>query len=766
MSDKPTKASLAAKYASWGWKVFPIAPGTKDRPLCKWGSEASDDPAIVARYWQRTPDANIGIAVGPSGLAVIDLDNKKGKNGSKVWADLEFDYGEAPATLMARTPTGGEHLYFKGTVGNTVDKLGEGVDTRGQGGMGGYVLAPGSVVAEGSYEWASTTKVQPLPAWVAERAAVKREDRVERDDVAVAELDTPAAVAWAKRHLERDARIAVSGSGGNYRAFTVACELRDKGISQGMIEQMFIEYYSPRCEPPWSNEECATFARNAWSYASVVGPGGDSAEAHFGGAEADDWGKAGEPPSIEEFKDQGARPLVPGGLSKGLLERNPHLTTPGGPSEYDDLPYLEQWVWIAQQNIFIRRSDKLQYNEKAFDGMYGFHGEKGRIVATLMSSPGMIQKFETFKFLPGEPEFAGPIYNMWIEPSIKPKAGDTTVFDDHLKRLLPDPVERGYALDWMAWVLQNEKLKPNFMFLMQGEQGSGKSWLGAVMARLVDKRNTMLLRTEDVGSKFNSWISRTRLAIVEELMGDDKRTLANRMKALVTQEDVPVELKGKDITTMPNKAAFMAFTNHLDAIKLENSDRRYMIFRSAASGKDDVAYFERLWAVLDDEAALAAIMHSLVLRQVARSWGLGRAPHTKAHEEMRREGMPEVEQWIIEEFEMSNPPFNCDILAVDDIVLAMPTRFTRVGGGIRKIVATFIRDELKAVKLGPHRIPGGSASKQLWSIRRHELVAQMAPKARVERYMKNLSAVPSQSAVEDFNDDVAGMADNLDDPLA
>ena len=77
---------------------------------------------------------------------------------------------------------------------------------------------------------------------------------------------------------------------------------------------------------------------------------------------------------------------------------------------------------------------------------------------------------------------------------------------------------------------------------------------------------------------------KTRLAVVEELMGDDKRTLANRMKALITQDTVTVEMKGKDLITMANYSAFMAFTNHLDALRLENSDRRYMVFRSPARG--------------------------------------------------------------------------------------------------------------------------------------------------------------------------------------
>jgi len=764
MTDNPTKAQLAAKYAGWGWKVFPIQPGTKDRPLVKWGSEASDDPAVVARWWQRTPDANIGVAVGQSGLAVVDLDNKKAKvkgkpdkQGSKRWQELELDHGACPETLTARTPSGGFHLYFKGRVANTVDRLADGVDTRGAGGMGGYVLAPGSTTDQGEYSWSTTTKVKPLPQWIADKAGERKEERVQRSDIEVAELDTEAAVSWAVRWLEVDSKPAIAGEGGNNLTFRVACELREKGVSQDKIAELLKEYYSPRCDPPWTDEECDTFAKNAWAYAGVVAPGGDSAEAHFGGPSG--WGRAGEPPSIEEFASRGARPLAV--LSDAA--KNVGQTRPSG-SSLEDVSFRDNWVWIAQQQIFMRRSDKFIVNEKSFDSLFGYLGEKGKIAGQILSSNGMLPKFETLAFLPGKPEFAGPLYNTWVKPAIEPKAGDTGPFEEHMLRLLPDDEERAAALDWMAWVLQNEGLKPNFMFLMQGEQGCGKSWLGVLMSKLVDERNTTFLRTEDVGNRFNSWVLKTRLAVVEELMGDDKRTLANRMKALITQDTITVELKGKDLLTAANKAAFMAFTNHLDALRLENSDRRYMVFRTLARGLGTpTSYWDRLWRFLDGDGP-AAVLAQLLVRPVDLMWGLGRAPHTKAHDLMRREGLPELERWLAENLEDRNPPFNMDLVCVSDVEQHLPQRLQRMNG-LHKLIPTFLRDEAKATNLGAHRVPGTATSKRLWATRRGELYSQMEPKARIERYMKQLTSAPL-SAVEDFNDDVVGEADSQDDPLA
>src|SRR5579875_617731 len=65
----------AAAYARAGLAVFPCAPGTK-RPLTKHGfTDASADPARVAGWWRRSPQANIGLATGePGGFDVLDID--------------------------------------------------------------------------------------------------------------------------------------------------------------------------------------------------------------------------------------------------------------------------------------------------------------------------------------------------------------------------------------------------------------------------------------------------------------------------------------------------------------------------------------------------------------------------------------------------------------------------------------------------------------------------------------------------------------------
>lgn len=173
-------AALAA--AGRGWHVFPLRPGDKRPAVKDWEARATTDPERVIRCWLAGP-YNIGIACGPSGLLVVDLDTPKAdtpalpapfdapdvRDGADVLAVLaERQQKPFPVdTYAVRTGRGGEHLYFQtpdGSARNTAGRLGPLIDTRA---AGGYVVAAGSTVDGNRYHVIHDGTVQAFPGWIA-----------------------------------------------------------------------------------------------------------------------------------------------------------------------------------------------------------------------------------------------------------------------------------------------------------------------------------------------------------------------------------------------------------------------------------------------------------------------------------------------------------------------------------------------------------------------------------------------------------------------
>jgi hypothetical protein len=105
LSDVVVKAqTYALKY---GWFVFPCRPRDKT-PLTPHGvKDASDDIDQIAEWWERWPDANIGLACGPSRLVALDVDGDGG--GYDSWADLCLRLELDDETVTSQTGGGGLH---------------------------------------------------------------------------------------------------------------------------------------------------------------------------------------------------------------------------------------------------------------------------------------------------------------------------------------------------------------------------------------------------------------------------------------------------------------------------------------------------------------------------------------------------------------------------------------------------------------------------------------------------------------------------------
>ena len=237
MTFAPVDYALAA--ARRGWPVFPLTPRSKMPPLVRnWEKAATTDPCRIRAWWSQWPEANYGIATGPAGLVVLDLDvPKTGQappdhwqqpgitDGMDVLAALAEQAGEPLPldTFTVTTRRGGLHLYFThpddARLGNTSGEQGSGlgwlIDTRAH---GGYVVGPGCPIqapdGNGTYRAHSRQAASALPEWITR--LLRRPDLPERPTTPHAppprgESDVLAAITTNDRRRTAYVRAAVTG---------------------------------------------------------------------------------------------------------------------------------------------------------------------------------------------------------------------------------------------------------------------------------------------------------------------------------------------------------------------------------------------------------------------------------------------------------------------------------------------------------------------------------------------------------------------------
>ncbi len=205
--DAPMLAAALSYAAVRGRHVFLVPPGTKKSHKAaeysggrNWG--ATTDAKEIRRDFRRWPDANVGIVTGPkSGIWVVEADTLEGGHAADGIASLtrlQDEHGKLPDTLMAKSPSGSLHYFFKypdgANIRNSESEVAPGVDVRGDGGI--VVAVPSVKPGVGCYKWLNDNDVADAPDWLIDRAQDSR-----RLDALAAYAASASSVHGFENHL-------------------------------------------------------------------------------------------------------------------------------------------------------------------------------------------------------------------------------------------------------------------------------------------------------------------------------------------------------------------------------------------------------------------------------------------------------------------------------------------------------------------------------------------------------------------------------------
>lgn len=229
----PDLLTTALAHAALGWHVFPLVPGAKLPVVNRWEARATTDPDRIRAAWS-AGQYGIGIACGPSGLLVLDLDMPKPGTpvpehrrlagitcGQDMLAAVCEDAGQPwPATYTVATPSGGRHLYYRqpdgeplrNSHGGTANGLGKLIDTRG---AGGYIAAPGTRLPNGAYSVLDHAPVSDLPGWLTDRLRGLR-DQTTPTTTGPVRVDTSHLSRYLAAAIDRSVEKVLSSPPGGH----------------------------------------------------------------------------------------------------------------------------------------------------------------------------------------------------------------------------------------------------------------------------------------------------------------------------------------------------------------------------------------------------------------------------------------------------------------------------------------------------------------------------------------------------------------------
>lgn len=141
-------------------------------------------------------------------------------------------------------------------------------------------------------------------------------------------------------------------------------------------------------------------------------------------------------------------------------------------------------------------------------------------------------------------------------------------------------------LDWLAWQVQRTGDLVGYCPLILGTQGDGKTTLGRILAAAIGDRNCKEVKNSSIKENWNAWANGSAVAFIEEIRatGRDRFDIYNEIKPLFTNAVVSIRGMNTSPIDVVNVTNYIAFTNHNDAVPIDDNDRRFHIMETAFCG--------------------------------------------------------------------------------------------------------------------------------------------------------------------------------------
>lgn len=209
-------------------------------------------------------------------------------------------------------------------------------------------------------------------------------------------------------------------------------------------------------------------------------------------------------------------------------------------------------------------------------------------------------------------------YNLWRGFSVLPQPGDCSLF----WTLVRDAICAGsqelfdYVRSYCAHLVQRPWERPEVALVLRGGQGTGKNTFVDTLGSLVAHHFRQVNSTDQLTGRFNGHMQGIILLHANEASWGGNKSDSGKLKAMITDPKVPVEMKGQDMFDIDNYLRLVISSNEGWPVPIDLDDRRFMVLDVSPVYQQNQAFFAALHAQLKN-GGLAALMHDLTVLDIS-----------------------------------------------------------------------------------------------------------------------------------------------------
>jgi hypothetical protein len=236
-------------------------------------------------------------------------------------------------------------------------------------------------------------------------------------------------------------------------------------------------------------------------------------------------------------------------------------------------------------------------------------------------------------------------FNLWRGFGVEPQAGDCSLFLNMVRDVIcsGDLALYRYVIAWCADAAQNPSRRPGVVLVLKGPPGTGKGTFAQAIGRLFGEHFVYVSRAKHVTGNFNAHVANRLLMFADEAVFAGDKPNEGALKSMITEPQLPVELKGKDVIYTRNHLRIIMASNQDWVVPAAIGDRRFAIIEVSALRMQDIKYFKAVHEQMSSGGDAALLHHLLTFNLDGIE--LRDLPRTDARLHQQLLSMAPIEKW-------------------------------------------------------------------------------------------------------------------------
>lgn len=229
-----------------------------------------------------------------------------------------------------------------------------------------------------------------------------------------------------------------------------------------------------------------------------------------------------------------------------------------------------------------------------------------------------IKTFKRIDFLPPPMNCHPGVFNTWrgfaIDKIDAASSNNVEPFLNHISVLVNhDKKSKQYFTNYLAHIVQYPGALPGVCIIFKSKQGCGKSMFLDLFSKIIGQEyyHETSNVEKDLLSQFANGRKDKLLVNIDEASGKVTFKFIEEIKNMITSSRINYEPKGVNRFTISNFNRFIGTTNNDLPFKIEEDDRRFVVFECSNEKKNDRKYFREFIEYMSNVSNQKAIMEYL-----------------------------------------------------------------------------------------------------------------------------------------------------------